>query len=62
MRQYADISLTYTGHSAPLRLAYRFESEKLLDPAYQVDPIYTVHCTAKTDLSKIVAVLGAIFS
>jgi hypothetical protein len=40
MKQYADITFTDTGQSAPLRLAFRFESEKLLNPANQVDPLY----------------------
>jgi hypothetical protein len=40
MRQYTDISFTDTGNSAPLSLAYRFESEKLLNPANQVAPLF----------------------
>jgi hypothetical protein len=55
MRKYAGISyFTVTGHSAPLRLAYRFASEKLLNHANQVDPFYI----AKHDISKIVALRG----
>jgi hypothetical protein len=56
MRKYAGISFADTGHRAPLRLAYRFASEKLLNPANQVDPF----CVAKSDISKKVAFKGAI--
>jgi hypothetical protein len=37
-----------------MRLAYRFASEKLLNPANQVDPFYI----AKSDISKILAFEG----
>jgi hypothetical protein len=43
-------------HSAQLRLAYRFESEKLLNPANQVDPFYIL----KADISPIAPFLGEI--
>jgi hypothetical protein len=57
MRQYADIFFTDARHSAPQRLAFKFESEMfLLNPKDQVEPVYIV----KTDISKIVAFLGAI--
>jgi hypothetical protein len=51
MRQYTGISFALLGHSAQLRLAYRFASEKLPSPSNQVDPFYIV----KSDISKIVA-------
>jgi hypothetical protein len=57
MRKYADIPVSFVvmGYSAPLRLAYRFASEKLPNPANQLNPFYI----AKTDISKIVAFKGA---
>jgi hypothetical protein len=51
MRQNEDISFMDTD-SAPLRLAYRFESEELINPAKQVDALDIV----KTDISKIVII------
>jgi hypothetical protein len=51
MRQSAGISFTLTGHSALLRLANRFASEKLPSTTNQVAPFYMV----KTDTLKIVA-------
>jgi hypothetical protein len=45
-------SFSDTGHRALLRLAYRFESEKLQNKA---DPFYYI---LKTDTSKAVAFLG----
>jgi hypothetical protein len=53
---YAEFSFADKGHSAQLRHPYRFESEKLINPANQRDPFYI----AKTDISKIVAFRGAI--
>jgi hypothetical protein len=49
----ADISYADTG-SSTTAYAYRFESENLLNPANQVDSLYTV---VNTDISKIVAKL-----
>jgi hypothetical protein len=46
-----------TGHSAQRHHAYKFERKKLLNHAKQADPFHKV----KTDISKIVAFLGAIF-
>jgi hypothetical protein len=37
-----DISFADTGLSTQLCHTYRFESEKLLNPANQVDPLYIV--------------------
>jgi hypothetical protein len=51
----ASISCTDTGHSAVLRLAYRFESEKLLNTANQVDLF--LNTVVKTDIPKIVRFL-----
>jgi hypothetical protein len=48
-RVYTYISFAHTGHSALLRLVYRFESEKFLIPANQVCPF----CLVKTNISKI---------
>jgi hypothetical protein len=49
-RVVRDIRLGGYGreNSAQLRLAYRFKSEKLLNPANQQDPFYAL----KTDISK----------
>jgi hypothetical protein len=58
MRKYADIGFPITGHSAPLRLAYRFAGKKLLNLENQVDPFYT----AKSDISKIVVFKGEILN
>jgi hypothetical protein len=44
------------GLSAQLRLAYRSESEKLQNPANQVNPLYLI----KTAILKIAAILETI--
>jgi hypothetical protein len=41
-RKYAGRTFTATGHSALLRLAYRFACYKLLNPANQGDSFYIV--------------------
>jgi hypothetical protein len=51
------LGITGPGHNAQLRHTYRSESKKLLNPANQGDPFYAV----KTDNSKIVSFLWAIF-
>jgi hypothetical protein len=51
MIKLAGIGFAVTGHRVPLRLAYRFASEKLLNPENPVDPFYK----AKPDISKIAA-------
>jgi hypothetical protein len=51
MTKNVGISFPDTGHRAPWHLAYRFSSEKLLNPANQVDP----YGKAKSAISKIVA-------
>jgi hypothetical protein len=56
MRKYMGISFAEMEHRAPLHLAYRFVSEKLLNPTNQVDPFYI----AKFDISKIITFKGAI--
>jgi hypothetical protein len=53
-----DINFTDTGHSAHLRHAYRFESEKLINPANQVDTFNIV----KTDISKSYSFYGPFFN
>jgi hypothetical protein len=40
MSKYAVISFALAGHSTPLRLAYRFASEKLLNPANILDLVF----------------------
>jgi hypothetical protein len=55
-RKCMDISFLDMGLSKQLHWAYRFESEKLLNPTNQVEPFYIV----QTDSSKIMAFLGAI--
>jgi hypothetical protein len=55
--QYADISFADMGNSAQLRHAFRLESEKLINRAIHGNPFNIV----KTDISKIVGFLGAIF-
>jgi hypothetical protein len=49
------MSFADTGHRAPLLLAYRFSSAKLLNPQI-MDPFYK----AKSDILKIVAFKGEI--
>jgi hypothetical protein len=56
MSKYAGISFADTGHRTQLRLAYRFASEKLLNPENQVGYFYI----AKFDILKIVVCKGVI--
>jgi hypothetical protein len=48
------------GYSAQLHHAYRFESEKLLNPENYVGPFYMVK--TDNDISKMVVFLGAILN
>jgi hypothetical protein len=51
MTQNADISFSDTGHGAPLRRAFRFGSEKLLNPVNQVDPLYLLKLIFQKNIS-----------
>jgi hypothetical protein len=42
MRKYAGFSFADTGYRGPLSLAYSFESEKLLNPANEGEPFYSI--------------------
>jgi hypothetical protein len=41
-RKCGGISFAGTGHSEHLRLAFKFDNKKLLNPANQADPFYVV--------------------